>query len=133
MAIYGDQLVFFTEQFRMFDYFTMTPLNVSSYSKRENVTKVRGIFQYMKKGELEREEDTLADINVPTFWTRTKLDTRKGFIQKDEDELYRITNDYPWFFEGGYYCYGLEEFVGNSDTQEPYTEEEVDLGMNDYE
>lgn len=128
--IYGDMLSYFPEQFRMFDYFTMKPNVVSSYTKRENIKKVRGIFQYMKKGELRREEDTLNDINIPTFWTREKLKVGEGFIQKD-DELYRIVNPADWLFEGGFNCYVLESFVGNSDVQEPF--EDVNIGQNSYD
>lgn len=130
MAIYGDMLSYFPEQFRMFDYFTMKPNVVSSYTKRENSRKVRGIFQYMKKGELKREEDTLADVNIPTFWTREKLNVGTGFIQKEE-ELYRIVNPADWLFEGGFNCYILESFVGNSDVQEAF--EDVDIGQNSYD
>lgn len=128
--IYGDMLSYFPEQFRMFDYFTMKPNVVSSYTKRENIKRIRGIFQYMKKGELRREEDTLSDANIPTFWTREKLKVGEGFIQK-EDELYRIVNPADWLFEGGFNCYVLESFVGNSDVQEPF--EDVNIGQNSYD
>ena len=130
MAVYGNQLMFFAEQFRMFDYFTMSPQTVSSYSKRENLGKVKGVFQYMKKGELLRENDTLADTNVPTLWTRQKLGVGNYFIQKG-DELYRIKNPSDWTFEGGFNAYVLETFVGNSDAQKPH--EYVNLGQEDYE
>ena len=130
MAIYGDMLSFFPEQFRMFDYFHMTPQNVASYSTREYLGKVRGVFQYMKKGELKRENDTLDDTSIPTFWTRQKLKIGDYFIQK-EDELYRIINPADWLFEGGFNCYVLESVIGNTDVQEPF--EEVDLGQNSYD
>ena len=81
-AIYGDMLSFFPEQFRQFDYFLMDPNVCSSYTERREERKVKGIFQYMKKGELKREEDTLSDVNIPTFWTREKLSVGNGFIQK---------------------------------------------------
>lgn len=128
--IYGDQLAFFPEQFRQFDYFLMKPLPGSSYTKRKPMGKVRAVFQYAKRGDLKRENDTEADTNVPTLWTRTKLNVGEGFIVKD-DELYRITNNYEWAFEGGFYCYGLELFVGNSDQQTPHPY--VDLGQNSYD
>lgn len=130
MAIYGDMLAFFPEQFRKYDYFRMKPNTVASYTKREDVRKVNGVFQYMKKGELRREEDTLADVNIPTFWTREKLNVVEGFIQKD-DELYKIVNPADWLFEGGFNCYVLESFVGNSDVQEPF--EYVNIGQNSYD
>ena len=127
-GIYGDQLAFFTEQFRMFDYFSMKPLPNGSYSTREPLGKVKGVFQFVKRGDLIRENDTEADTNVPTIWTRQKLKVG-NFIEMD-DELYRITSDYPWKFEGGFYCYSLETFVGNSDAQKPF--EYVNIGQNDY-
>lgn len=127
--VYGDQLAFFAEQFRMFDYFSMNPLPNGSYSQRENLGKVKGVFQFVKKGDLLRENDTEADTNVPTIWTRTKLKVG-NFIQM-EDELYRITSDYPWKFEGGFYCYSLETFVGNSDVQTPFPY--VNIGQHSYE
>lgn len=130
MAVYGDQLAFFAEQFRMFDYFTMKPLTTSSYSPRESLGKVKGVFQYMKRGELKREEDTLDDVNVPTLWTRQKLQVGNYFIQKD-DETYRIVNPANWLFEGGFCCYVLETLVGSKDTQQPF--EYVDLGQDSYE
>ena len=130
MAIYGDLLSFFPEQFRMVSYFCMKPLNVASYTEREDLGKVRGIFQYMKKGELKRENDTLEDTNIPTFWTRQKLKVGNYFLQKD-DELYRIVNSADWLFEGGFNCYVLETFVGKSDVQVYF--EDVDLGQNSYD
>ena len=128
MAVYGDQLAFFAEQFRMFDYFSMKPLPTGSYSPRESLGKVKGVFQYMKKGDLIRENEVEAETDVPTFWTRSKLKVG-NFIQK-EDELYRITSDYTWKFEGNFYCYSLETFIGSSDKQVPF--EHVDLGQNSY-
>lgn len=128
MAVYGDTLAFFAEQFRMFDYFSMKPLPTGSYSPRESLGKVKGVFQYMKKGDLIRENEVEAETDVPTFWTRSKLKVG-NFIQK-EDELYRITSDYTWKFEGNFYCYSLETFIGSSDKQVPF--EHVDLGQNSY-
>lgn len=128
MAVYGDQLAFFAEQFRMFDYFSMKPLPTGSYTPREDLGKVKGVFQYMKKGDLIRENDVEAETDVPTFWTRQKLKVG-NFIQK-EDELYRITSDYTWKFEGNFYCYSLETFVGSSDKQIPF--DYVDIGQNSY-
>jgi hypothetical protein len=129
MGVYGNQLLFFPEQFRMVDYFSMKPLPTGSYTPRESLGRVKGVFQYMKKGDLIRENETEAETDVPTFWTKTKL-LVGNFIQK-EDELYRITSDWTWNFEGGFYAYSLETFIGNSDKQEafPY----VDIGQNSYE
>lgn len=130
MAVYGDMLVFFNEQKRSFGYFHMSPNPVASYSAREDLGKVTGVFQYMKRGELIRENDALADTNVPTLWTRQSLKVGDYFIQKG-DETYRIVNPADWTFEGNFNVYVLETFVGNSDVQKPF--EYVNLGQNDYE
>lgn len=129
MGVYGDVLSFFAEQFQMFDYFSMKPLPTGSYEARQSLGQVKGVFQYVKKGDLIRENDTEANVNVPTIWTRKKLEAG-NFIEKD-GELYRITSDYPWKFEGGFYCYSLESFVGNSDEQTPF--EDVNIGQNCYD
>ena len=129
MGIYGDQLAYFPEQFRMFEYFSMTPLPNGSYSQRVPLGKIKGVFQYVKRGDLIRENDTEADTNVPTIWTRTKLKVGNFIVM--EDELYRITSDYTWKFEGSFYCYSLETFVGNSDAQTPHPY--VNIGQHSYE
>lgn len=129
MGVYGNILAFFPEQFRSWEYFSMSPLPTGSYTKRESLGKIRGVFQFVKKGDLIRENDTEADVNVPTIWTKTKL--KVGNFIEFEDELYRITSDYPWKFEGGFYCYSLETFVGNDDSQTPF--EDVNLGQNYYD
>lgn len=128
-GVYGDQLAFFAEQFRLYDYFSMKPQAVAGYTDRQPLGKVKGVFQYMKRGELVREaDDTLADTNVPTLWTRKKLQAGNFFITKD-DETYRIVNPADWSFEGGFNVYILKTFVGDSDVQTPF--EDVDLGQYD--
>lgn len=129
MAVYGNILMFFSEQKRKFSYFSMKALPGGSYTDREELGTITGVFQHVKKGDLLRENDTEADVNVPTIWTMKKLKVG-NFIQMD-DELYRITSDYTWKFEGGFYCYSLETFIGSSDEQKPF--EYVDIGQNDYD
>lgn len=130
MAVYGSMLNFFKEQFRQFDYFYMKPQVSASYATRENLGKVRGILQFMKRGELSRLEDTLSDVSVPTFWTKTKLKVGDYFIGIGED-IYRIKNSADWLFEGGFCCYVLEEVTGNTDIQQEH--EDIDLGQDSYE
>ena len=129
MAVYGNILLFFSEQKRKFNYFSMKALPGGSYTDREELGTITGVFQHVKKGDLLRENDTEADVNVPTIWTMKKLKVG-NFIQMD-DELYRITSDYTWKFEGGFYCYSLETFIGSSDEQKPF--EYVDIGQNGYD
>lgn len=129
MAVYGNMLCAFPELFKQFDYFQMKPQVKSSYSKRYNLVKIRGILQYLKQSELKVENDTFADINVPTLWTKQKLNVGNYFIQQGE-EVFRIVNHATWLYEGGFNCYVLATVVGNTDSQEPF--EYVDLGQNSY-
>ena len=128
MAVYGDQLLAFSEQFRSVSYFSMKQEVGAGYKDRTDLGKVRGVFQYMKKGDFARENEVLSDEQVPTFWTRKKLESGNFIEMKGDDCLYRITNNQPWKFEGNFYIYILESVTGNTDKQEPFTEEEVDLG-----
>jgi hypothetical protein len=129
MSVYGDMLPFFYEQARIVDYFTMIPQPVASFTERQLLGKIRCIFQYMKKGELRREEETLADTNVPTIWTNKKLKLGNFFISFD-DEVFRIVRPSDWHHEGGFYLYELETVVGNIDEQESF--DYVNLGQNSY-
>ena len=128
MAVYGDMLTFFSDQFRSVSYFSMKQEVGAGYANRTDLGKVRGVFHYMKRGELARENEVLSDEQVPTFWTRKKLEGGNFIEIKGDDSLYRITNNQPWKFEGNFYIYILESVTGNTDKQEPFTEEEVDLG-----
>lgn len=129
MSVYGSMLSYFPELFRNYSYFSMKPQVNASYSPREYLGDVRGVFQFMKKGELLRQNDVLDDTDVPVLWTRKKL--LKGNFVEIESVDYRIVNDNDWHFEGGFYCYMLESFTGNSDRQEKH--DYVNLGQNDYD
>lgn len=125
-GVYGDMLTFFSEQFVTVSYFSMQTDTVAGFSGRKDLGKVRGILQYMKRGDLMRENDTLADVSVPTFWTRQKLEGGNFIKTKDDEDIYRITNTQPWKRQGNFYIYILETVSGNTDEEEPH--EYVDLG-----
>lgn len=128
MAVYGDQLAFFPEQFRLFDYFAIEPRTVAGYSDRKSLGKIKGVMQYLKKGEYMRQNDTLADTSVPTVWTRAKL--KAGNLLVIDGEDFRITNSQPWKFQGGFNCYILETFIASKDTQKPM--KNVNIGQNSF-
>lgn len=128
MAVYGDILAFFPEQFRMFDYYEVEAKTVAGYAKRKSLGKIKGVMQYLKKGEYMRQNDTLADTSVPTVWTRAKL--KSGNLLVIDGEDFRITNNQPWLFQGGFNCYILETFVASKDTQKPMPN--VNIGQNSF-
>lgn len=129
MSVYGDMLSFFPEQMRSFPYFSMKPLTVAAYEPRVLLGTVRGVFQYVKRGDLKEENEALADVDVPTIWTRKKLEV--GNFIEVEDTVFRISSNYPWKFEAGFYCFTLETVVGNTDQQTPHPF--VDFGQNSYD
>lgn len=122
-------LSYFPELKRSFEYFEMTPQVKASYNPRHSLGKVRGVFQFMKRGELLRQNDLLDSTDVPTLWTKQKLDLGK-FVTIDGVD-YRIVNNNDWLFEGGFYCFSLETFTGNSDKQTAH--DYVNIGQNDYD
>lgn len=129
-GVYGSQLVFFAEQYRTVEYFSMKTDVVAGYSDRTVLGKIRGVFQYLKRGELSRENDTLSDVNIPTFWTKKKLQAG-NFIKlsgSDDEDIYRIVNPSDWRHEGDFCIYVLETVSGNTDEQEPH--EYVDFGQD---
>ena len=130
MGIYGDQLCFFPELFRKFIYFSMEPDSVASYHGRKTISEPSGVLQYLKRSELTRENETLADVSVPTFWTRWSLNLGDYFIQ-DGVDIYRVRDSSSRLSEGGFNCYVLEAVVGNTDQQKPF--EYVNLGQDSYE
>lgn len=130
MAVYGDQLAFFGEQFRTATYFSMPVEITGGFGKRTEIGKVRGVLQYMKRGELYRENDALSDVSVPTFWTRKKLEVGNFLVMPDDEDTYRITNAQPWRHEGGFYVYVLETVSGNDGTEEAH--DDVQLGTGEY-
>lgn len=127
--IYGDMLAFFPEQFRMFDYFHISPDVAVSYKTIEKLPPIKGILQYVKKGELRQENDTISNVNVPTLWTRQPLKVGDYFIKKDS-ETFRVIKPVDWLFEGGFCCYELSSVVGNVGDEQPF--DDVNLGQNDY-
>ena len=131
-GVYGEQLAFFAEQFRTVEVFSMTTNTVAGYSNRQSLGRFRGVFQYMKRGDLLRENETLSDIAVPTFWTKAKLKAGNfiDLLDTEDKDLYRIVNKQPWKHEGGFYIYILETVSGNTDEQEAH--DDVDLGGGFY-
>ena len=131
MSVYGDTLCFFPELIRKYYYLTMLPKVGSSYGRLKILGAPRGAFQKVKRGELQRTNDTLSNVDVPTFWTRENLSIGNFFIQEKKGAtMYRIVKNADFLFEAGFNCYELETVVGNTGTQKPI--EGVNLGASDY-
>lgn len=129
MSVYGDMLAFFPELAQRFEYFEMPTQVAYGYSSRTVLGTTKGVFQYMKKGELLRQNDVLDDISIPTYWSKDKL--KNGNYITVDDVYYRITNPASWQHEGSFTVYTLETVTINTDKQEPH--DYVDLGQGSYD
>ena len=128
MAAYGDTLCFFSELMRRIEYLEMHAKPVAGYTPRKSLGYIKGVFQNVKRGDLDREDETLSETAVPTVWTRTKLIV--GNYLHFEDVDYRIVKPYPWKYEGNFYCYELETVTASKDTQTPMPD--VNIGGGYY-
>lgn len=126
MSVYGPVLAFFPEQFRTVEYLELRPEVKAGYTPRTLLGTVRGVFQYLKAGQLVRENEVLSETERPVFWCKRKLDEGKFIRFVDTDALYRIKDHDDWSFEGGFVLHVLETVTGNTDEQEPF--EHVDFG-----
>lgn len=119
--VYGDMLGFFPELQRPFDYFEMSPKQVAGYNERVNVRTVYGIYQEVKAGTLQADDDTWNATDVPLFFTREDLTPGKFIAFPGSQMVYRITKNNDWTHEGGFNCYTLETLSGNTDVQKQDT------------
>lgn len=115
MAVYGDVLSAFPEQFERFEYFEMKPKGTVGYYPRKSLGFVTGVFQYVKRAVFEQAGDTLSEIKVPTLWTRKKLSVG-NWINSSGTAL-RIVKEYNWKKQGGFIAYELEEAATITDKQ----------------
>jgi hypothetical protein len=123
-------LLLFPELFITVSSFNMRPKTVGGYTTRTDVVSVRGILQNVRAGDLGIEEETLADINIPAFWTRAVL-ALDAYIELADGSLYKRTKNNNWKREGAFTVYVLETVVSTTDNQVPDTA--VVFGVNQYD
>lgn len=134
MAVYGDQLAFFHEQFLTFRNYSLQPETVAGFEKRVLIGRFSGVLQELKGGELVVEGETLNATEVPTLWTRAYIKPNT-FVVPDKgdyaDGLYKVTNAASHKHQGNFRVYTLQLVTGSTDEQ---TEnEDVDFGGNSYD
>jgi hypothetical protein len=116
MAIYGDILSFFPELKKKYVYFRARPLTTGGYGTRTDVGTIVGILQYVKSGDILKQNDTEADVEVPAFWTRTKMHM-DSYLEDEDGVVYKRTKPNDWKSYGNFYVYVLETVVNILDTQ----------------
>lgn len=122
MSVYGDQLAFFPEQFETFNSYSAKPEIIAGLQPREFIKSFRGIFQFVKSDELDREGDTLNATEVPTLWTREVLKKGTYIVNpSNPEDLYIVNKSNNYKFQGGFVAYVLELVVGAKDSQKPNT------------
>jgi hypothetical protein len=121
MAIYGDMLVYYSEQFQTFECFKQVARVGSGYDKLGDTFNVTGIIQtgegasaISATGRLSQYAGwrVLATPEKKELWTYQKIDFGTYFYY--DDEIYVIGKRKDWSREAGFYAYGVDQLVGDN-------------------
>lgn len=114
MGIYGDSLTAFSEQFRDVDYYNQDPtINAGFENKTHSVTK-RVIIHSTGKKAVVGSNGNLVYVNRKEIWHSKEL--IPGYFVSFDNDVYRINEENNWYFEDGFYKYGISKVVGNDGT-----------------
>jgi hypothetical protein len=113
MAVYGEMLLHFPEQFREFTYFDMIPLENAGYTVDPNFTPrtLIGILQNSTTMVKEGNGNIVTQANE-FLWTANLLDMGK-FVQFGAT-IFRIIPANDWVTEGGFTQYTIQRLVGDN-------------------
>ena len=128
MGVYGDMLAYFPELFEKATVFPMMPKTVAGYEPRPVGTVVYGVFQFRTKNNLDAENMTLVETHAAEFWTEAVLEEGLFLVRELDGLIYRITRDNNWDFSGSYHKYLVDTVAGNTDTQTPDSDVNLDKG-----
>jgi hypothetical protein len=125
MAVYGEALLAFPEQFRDYLYFDADPKIGDGYEGRENVKSATGVVQTATSRAKDSNGNLVISRNYK-LWTATKLGAGK-FVEF-EGLIYRVMTDADWPNEGGFYDFDIEKVVGSTIRKTPETADEWNTG-----
>lgn len=123
MAIYGDMLVYYSEQFQTFECFKQVARVGSGYDKLGDIFLVTGIIQTGEgafvnsaAGRLSQYAGwhVLAAPEKKELWTYQKVDFGTYFYY--HEEIYVIGKRKDWSLEAGFYAYEVDRLVGDNGT-----------------
>lgn len=115
-CIYGDLLIAFPEQCRIFDVFMMIPkINGGWEVIEESKHYIRAILQHTAGRSLKENGGNLTVSSGYELWTHEEELT--GLFMRIQKDTYRITGVKQWAYEGGFLKYSLEKVIGNDGTQ----------------
>ena len=115
MAIYGDMLLAFPEQYTTITVYSMTPNYNGGWTPGNDQRPVIGIIQNTSGNQIKDSNGNLARTGGSEFWSE-EADLADLFTQIDGD-VYRLVSDNKWKTEGGFYRYSLQKVVGNDGTE----------------
>ena len=124
-GLYGDILVFYSEQFQDFEAFYQIARVGSGYDKLGDSFKITGIIQTGNgasivgtAGRLSQYANwkTLAVSDEKQLWTYQKQEF--GTYIRYDDSIYIIGKRLDWSKEAGFYAYKLDKVIGDNGDQE---------------
>lgn len=115
-GVYGDIITSFPEQRRLVTVYEMTPGINGGWTIVPNMSiQISAIFQNTRKKSVVDSNGNLVYVSGQQLWTETsKLD---GWFTNIDGNVYRITGQNNWDYEGGHYAYDLEKVVGGDGTE----------------
>jgi hypothetical protein len=116
MAVYGDMLLFFSEQRRSLTVYQQTPLINGGWEKViDSDLVVTGIFQNTKPSQIKDSNGNLVLSSGFEFWSETG--NLNDYFTQIKDKVYRLISMQDWETEGGFYRYSLDKVVGNNGSE----------------
>lgn len=111
-GIYGDMLIAFPEQLRMFTVFAMIPkINGGWEVVEKSKHSIKGVLQHTSGKALKESGGNLATSSVYELWT--SAENILGLFTRIKSNIYRIKAVSEWSHEGGFFKYSLEKVIGN--------------------
>lgn len=121
-GIYGDMLLAWPEQNRTIEVYEQTAKVNGGWDPVKDPqtgkvikTAVTGVFQNTRGGGIKDSNGNLVKTDGREFWTLTAGLEGKFFDWNSN--VYRLTDQNNWSFEGGFNRYGVEKVVGNNGTE----------------
>lgn len=119
MSVYGLSIECFPELFVTVEYFNQDPKINAGFENKTTPQEIRVIFQSTGNRAVKDNNDNIVYVNKKEIWCSTEL--QPGYFISQGEDVYRISQENNWFFEDGFYKYGIDKVVGDdgSLTNEP--------------
>jgi hypothetical protein len=116
MAIYGDMLLYFSEQKQSLIVYEQTPKINGGWNKvPDSEMLVVGIFQNTKPTQIKDGNGNLVVTSGFEFWSSES--NLNNYFTQIKNKVYRLISVQDWETEGGFYRYSLDKVVGNNGSE----------------